>query len=130
MPAKCTLLTTEHGGTYHKILGFKRSRNISIAAALYTALVFAACNSQGSSTHRISNADMKSGTHQLLACAGDTNLLHNINKHKTQKTPQKCTGTSKEDVREISAEKARTGPTDTTERDSYVLLTVHPCIIL
>jgi hypothetical protein len=88
VPAKCTLLTTEHGGTYHKIQGIKRSRNISIAAALYTALVFAAYNSQGSFSHRISNADMKSGTHQLLVCAGDANLLHNINRHKTQKTPK------------------------------------------
>ena len=87
MRAICTILTTEHGGTYHKVLGFKRSRNISIAAALSTALVFAACNSQGSSSHRISNADMKSGTHQLLVCANDANLLHdNTNRHKTQKT--------------------------------------------
>jgi len=38
-------------------------------------------------SHRISNADMKSGTHQLLVCADDANLLHdNIYRHKTQKT--------------------------------------------
>ena len=112
VPAMCRILTTEHGGTYHKILVFKRSRNISIAAAPSTALVFCACNSQGSSRHPISNADMKSRKHQLLVCADDANLLHNnINTHKTQKT-QKHTGTSEEVV---SAEKTRIRPTDITE---------------
>jgi transcription elongation factor Elf1 len=71
--------------TYSKILGFKRSRNISTATALPTLFVCDVCKSQSSSSHGISNADIKSGTHQLLVWADDANLLHG-NMYTTQKT--------------------------------------------